>query len=68
MSHDTKESKNSPESPHLGEIKCMHKQCLPGASPLFARAGDEANLDPYTRMCSRKYWTDEKKERGKNGI
>ena len=43
----------------------MHKQCLPGASPLFARAGDEANLDPYTRMCSRKYWTDEKKERGK---
>ena len=41
-SHDTEESKNSPESPHLGEIKRMRKQCVPGASPFFARAGDEA--------------------------
>ena len=36
------ESENSPESPHLGEIKRMRKQCVPGASPFFARAGDEA--------------------------
>ena len=41
-SHDTEESENSPESPHLGEIKRMRKQCVPGASPFFARAGDEA--------------------------
>ena len=26
-SHDTEESENSPESPHLGEIKRMRKQC-----------------------------------------
>ena len=67
-SHDTEESKNCPESPHLGEIKRMHKQCVPGASPLFVRAGDEANLDPYTQMSSHKYWTEytvKKKERGK---
>ena len=38
-SHDTEESENSPESPHLGEIKCMRKQCVPGASPFFAHAG-----------------------------
>ena len=43
-SHDTEESENSPESPHLGEIKRMRKQCVPGASPFFARAGDEARL------------------------
>ena len=42
-SHNTKESENSPESPHLGEIKRMRKQCVPGASPFFAHAGDEAN-------------------------
>ena len=44
-SHDTEESENSPESPHLGEIKRMRKQCVPGASPFFARAGDEAMKD-----------------------
>ena len=43
MSYDTEESENSPESPHLGEVKCMRKQCVPGASWFFARAGDEAN-------------------------
>ena len=43
-SHDTEESKNSPESPHLGEIKRMRKQCVPGASPFFGRAGDEATI------------------------
>ena len=31
-SHDTEESENSSESPHLGEIKRMRKQCVPGAS------------------------------------
>ena len=36
-SHDTEESENSPESPHLGEIKRMRKYCVPGASPFFAR-------------------------------
>ena len=36
------ESENSPESPHLGEIECMRKQCVPGAPPFFARARDEA--------------------------
>ena len=41
MSHDTEESENSLESPHL---KHMRKQCVPGTSPFFARAGDEANL------------------------
>ena len=41
-SHNVEESENSPESPHLGEIKRMRKQCVPGASPFFARAGDEA--------------------------
>ena len=44
-SHDTEESENSPESPHFGEIKRMRKQCVPGASPFFARAGDEAIID-----------------------
>ena len=38
-SHDTEESENSPESPYLGEIKRMCKQCVPGTSP-FARAGE----------------------------
>ena len=46
MSHNTEESENSPESPHLGEIKRMRKQCVPGAPPFFARAGDEANVWP----------------------
>ena len=38
-SHDTEESENSPESPHLGEIKRMRKQCVPGASLFRARRG-----------------------------
>ena len=42
MSHSTKESENSPDSPHLGEIKRMRKQCVPGTPLFFARAGDEA--------------------------
>ena len=49
-SHNAEESENSPESPHLGEIKHMRKQCVPGASPFFARAGDEATagVEVYT--------------------
>ena len=42
-SHDTEESENSLEPPHLGEIKRMCKQCVPGASPFFAHVGDEAS-------------------------
>ena len=34
----------TPESPHLGEIKRMRKQCVPGASPFFARAGDKVRI------------------------
>ena len=45
-SHNTEESENSLESPHLGEIKRMHKQCVPGASPFFAHTGDEAKDEP----------------------
>ena len=42
-SHNTEESENSPDSPHLGEIKRTCKQCVPGAPPFFTRAGDEAD-------------------------
>ena len=43
MSHNTKESENSPNSPHLGEIKRMCKQCVYQALlRSFACAGDEA--------------------------
>ena len=45
-SNNAEESENSPESPHLGEIKRMRKQCVPGASPFFARAGDKAKSNP----------------------
>ena len=45
MSHDAEESENSPESPHLGKIKRMRKQCVPGASPFFVRARDEARME-----------------------
>ena len=41
-SHDTEESENSLESPHLGKIKHMRKQCVPGTSLFFVCAGDEA--------------------------
>ena len=46
MSYNTEESENSLDSPHLGEIKRMHKQCVPGASLFFAHAGDEASGAP----------------------
>ena len=38
-SHNAEESENSPESPHLGEIKRMRKQCVPGASPFLRAPG-----------------------------
>ena len=38
-SHNAEESENSPESPHLGEIKRMRKQCVPGASPFSCVPG-----------------------------
>ena len=44
-SRNAEESENSPEFPHLGEIKHMRKQCVPGVPPFFASAGDEANFD-----------------------
>ena len=34
-SHNTEESENTPESPYVGEIKRMRKQCVPGS--LFPR-------------------------------
>ena len=43
MLHDTEESENSSESPHVGEIKRKRKHCVPGACPFFALARDEAN-------------------------
>ena len=46
-SHYTEESENSPESPHLGEIKRMRKQCVPGTS-LFCARRDEARLGPVS--------------------
>ena len=46
-SHNEEESENSPESPHLGEIKCMRKQCVPGAPPFFTCAGDKATICLY---------------------
>ena len=46
MSHDTEESENSPESPHLEEIKRMRKQCVPGAPlAVFHACRDEATID-----------------------
>ena len=44
-SHNTEESENSPDSPHLGEIERMHKQCVPGAPPFFVCGGDIATCD-----------------------
>ena len=34
-SHNTEESENTPESPYLGEIKRIRRQCVPGS--LFPR-------------------------------
>ena len=42
MSQDTEKSENSRESSHLGEIKHIHKHCVPGTPPFFLCAGDEA--------------------------
>ena len=69
MSHNTKESENSPESSHLGEIKRMRK---PGTPLFFARARDEAScelIDPlhfsaggervsvFSRAACKEIWT-----------
>ena len=43
-SHDTKKSENSPGFPHLGEIKRMRKQCIPGASPFLHAPGTRLGL------------------------
>ena len=45
MSHDTEELEDSPEFPNVGEIKCMHKQCVPGAPTFFVLTRDEASTD-----------------------
>ena len=45
MSHNTEESENSPDSPHLGEIERMHKQCVPGAPSFFVHSRDKATCD-----------------------
>ena len=37
-SHNMEVSENNPESPLKGKIKCMHKQCVPGAFPFFPMA------------------------------
>ena len=59
-SNNAEESENSPESPHLGEIKRMRKQRVPGASSFFARAGDEANAQrdqfPSARLLGLMGW------------
>ena len=44
-SHDTEESENSPESLHLGEIKRMRKQCVPGASRFSRAPGTRLDQD-----------------------
>ena len=53
------ESENSPEFPHLGEIKCMRKQCVPGASHFLRAPGTRLGLelmDSYTNQsCSKLY-------------
>ena len=46
-SDNTEESENTPESPYLGEIKHMRKQCVPGISPFFSHTGDEATPTPF---------------------
>ena len=51
MSHNAEESEDSPKSPHLGEIKHMRKQCVPGAPPFLACARDEATLNLRWDYC-----------------
>ena len=54
MSHDMENPKIA-RSPHLGEIKRMHKQCVPGASPFFARAGGQGYVElPYLYFQKKK--------------
>ena len=45
-SHNAEESENNPESPHLGEIKRMRKQCVPGASPFLRAPGTRLTIPP----------------------
>ena len=45
------ESENSPEIPHLREIKRMRKQCVPDAPPFFMCAGDEASTEPVRKRA-----------------
>ena len=46
MSHE--ENPKIAQSPHLGVIKRMRKQCVPGASLFFARAGGQGYVElPY---------------------
>ena len=54
MSHDTEELENSPESPHLGEIKHMRKQCAPGAPTFFDCTGMRLQLT--MRHCKNTEW------------
>ena len=62
-SRNVEESENSPESPHLGEIKRMRKQCVPGTPPFFAHARDQARkkhaLTSELHLLTRVYgiWT-----------
>ena len=55
MSHNAEESENCPESPHLGGVKRMRKQCVPGAPPIFVCAGDEAMFLPLFITSLRVY-------------
>ena len=51
MSRNVEESENTPESSHLGEIKHMRKQCVPGAPSFLACAGDKATLNLRWDNC-----------------
>ena len=50
-SHNTRKNQKIVQSPHiLGRLNACAKQCVPGASPFFAHAGDEATFDPVSRL------------------
>jgi len=56
-SHNTEESENSPESPHLGEIKHMHKQCVPAFFCVRQGQGYLPQLPHHAMvMCSWNSW------------
>ena len=55
MSHDTEGSETSPESPHLGEIKRMRKQCVPSAPPFCTHAGDEGKFCKNKAVCINRF-------------